>query len=175
MSNRFRRWSSDFPRLRSRSEWMWVEAVVPVRSAAEVNYILLGRRKGGRRYLSEDLRALARLAGATAERVENLRTAEMLRLVSQAEFRALQSQINPHFLFNALNALYGIIPRKRDRCPANRAASCGDLSLFSAIRKEADSLVGGDWKSYTRTWLSRVSGSAHGCSSKLTWMTLRFR
>jgi LytS/YehU family sensor histidine kinase len=76
-----------------------------------VNYILLGRRKGGRRYLSEDLRALARLAGATAERLENLRTAEMKRLVSQAEFRALQSQINPHFLFNALNALYGIIPR----------------------------------------------------------------
>ena len=102
---------SDFPRLRSSSKWEWVEAVVPVRSAAEVNYILLGRRKGGRRYLSEDLRALARLAGATAERLESLRTAEMQRLVSQAEFRALQSQINPHFLFNALNTLYGVIPR----------------------------------------------------------------
>jgi two-component system LytT family sensor kinase len=35
----------------------------------------------------------------------------MQRLVSQAELRALQSQINPHFLFNALNTLYGIIPR----------------------------------------------------------------
>ena len=30
----------------------------------------------------------------------------------QAELRALQSQINPHFLFNALNTLLGIIPRE---------------------------------------------------------------
>jgi LytS/YehU family sensor histidine kinase len=36
----------------------------------------------------------------------------MQRLVSEAELRALQSQINPHFLFNALNTLYGIIPRE---------------------------------------------------------------
>ena len=39
----------------------------------------------------------------------------MQRLVSEAELRALQSQINPHFLFNALNTLYGIIPREAQR------------------------------------------------------------
>ena len=46
------------------------------------------------------------------EQIELYRESEMRRLAAQAELRALQSQIHPHFLFNALNALYGIIPRE---------------------------------------------------------------
>ena len=90
-----------------------VEAVVPVRlPARETRYLLLGYRAGGRRYLSEDLRAAERLAAQISERVEMFRSAEMRRLVSQAELRALESQIQPHFLFNVLNTLYGLIPRE---------------------------------------------------------------
>jgi two-component system LytT family sensor kinase len=74
--------------------------------------VLLGRRSGGRRYLSEDLLALGRAASLVVEQIEQFRESEMRRLVSQAELRALQSQIHPHFLFNALNTLYGIIPRE---------------------------------------------------------------
>jgi LytS/YehU family sensor histidine kinase len=55
---------------------------------------------------------LARLAACVAEQVIEIRASEVRRLVSQAELRALQSQIHPHFLFNALNALYGVIPRE---------------------------------------------------------------
>jgi hypothetical protein len=96
-----------------REGYRWAEAIVPLRFAAgEVNYILLGRRQGGRRYLSEDLRALGRLATAITEQVERYRESDMQKLMVQAELRALQSQINPHFLFNALNTLYGVIPRE---------------------------------------------------------------
>jgi two-component system, LytTR family, sensor kinase len=102
--------------LRQQEQWAWVEAAAPVRAAqASPRILLLGRRRGGRRYLSEDLLALNQLANAVAEEVERFRAAEMQRLVSEAELRALQSQINPHFLFNALNTLYGIIPREAQR------------------------------------------------------------
>jgi two-component system LytT family sensor kinase len=103
----------DLPQLRDTSELAWAEAVVPLRlSPVDVRYVMLGRRRGGRRYLSEDLQALNRLSAVIVEQVGRARTSELDRLVSQAELRALQSQINPHFLFNALNTLYGVIPRE---------------------------------------------------------------
>jgi two-component system LytT family sensor kinase len=104
---------SELPRARTELEQKGAEAIVPVRlPSGGSRYVLLGRRTGGRRYLSEDLQALGRASGQMVEQVEQYRESEMRRLVTQAELRALQSQIHPHFLFNALNTLYGIIPRE---------------------------------------------------------------
>ncbi|HLH42234.1 MAG TPA: histidine kinase [Bryobacteraceae bacterium] len=98
---------------RAELESQGVETVIPLRAGLNpTRYALLGRRFGGRRYLSEDLTALARAASVIVGQIEAHRESEMRRLVAQAELRALQSQIHPHFLFNALNALYGVIPRE---------------------------------------------------------------
>jgi two-component system LytT family sensor kinase len=97
----------------------WVQTVVPLRFAGgDMKALRLGNRKGGRRYLSEDFAILVRLAATVVEHVEQYRTLQMQQLVSQAELRALQAQINPHFLFNSLNTLYGTIAR--DNAEARR-------------------------------------------------------
>lgn len=88
----------------------------------------LGRRSGGRPYLSEDLALLARLEALVNERLEHFREQHLRELVSQAELRALQARIHPHFLFNALNALYGSIPREA------RAARRAVLHLAEIFR-----------------------------------------
>ena len=92
--------------------YRWAEVVVPFRFARdETRTLLLGPRQGGRRYLSEDLADLDLLAAEVAGQVERLRQERQHRLLAEAELETLRAQINPHFLFNALNALYGVIPR----------------------------------------------------------------
>jgi LytS/YehU family sensor histidine kinase len=71
---------------------------------------------GGRTLLSDDFLLLDAVAALVGRRIDELRIdadrrareqreQEMRQLAAEAELRALRAQLNPHFLFNALNTL----------------------------------------------------------------------
>jgi signal transduction histidine kinase len=74
-------------------------------TAAPLCSITLPPRTDGRPYFSEDLELRDALAESLGIVVANRR----------AELRALRAQINPHFLFNALNAVASLIPEHPER------------------------------------------------------------
>ena len=80
----------------------------------------------GRRLLSDDHQALQAIASIVGRRIDAIRLAreryarqlrehEMSKLATEAELRALRSQINPHFLFNALTTIGYLIQTAPDR------------------------------------------------------------
>jgi hypothetical protein len=82
--------------------------------------VTLAERESGIPFLSDDLRLLQSLSSALCLSLENVRfrvehrlqaeREQQLRLLaSRSELKALRAQINPHFLFNTLSVIAGLV------------------------------------------------------------------
>jgi GAF domain-containing protein len=126
-----------------------IEVIAPLVLAAEVRgYIALGRRHHREPYLSEDLRLLESLADQLEFALENialerkrreqeLREKELKILAGKAELRALRAQINPHFLFNALNTIASLIKKNPARAEET-VEMLADVFRYTLVRSGSD-------------------------------------
>jgi len=92
----------------------------------QIGLISIQPRVHGPRFLSEDVTLLSSLAETYSFLLDNLRLREervrrerreqdLLLEAERSELKALRAQVNPHFMFNALNTIAGLIPRRPDR------------------------------------------------------------
>jgi hypothetical protein len=99
----------------------------PIRLQGEpAGAIRVQPRADSPQFLSEDIDLLSSLAEAFSFLLENLRLREkrleqeqreqqLVLNANRSELKALRAQVNPHFLFNALNTVASLIPRQPDR------------------------------------------------------------
>jgi two-component system LytT family sensor kinase len=124
------------------------EVVVPI-SAGQVLRVSPGPQRPG--LVSSDLLYLRDLAAECGNRLDGFRREREARLVQQvteAELRALQAQVNPHFLFNSLNTIADLTvrdPAKAETMTVRLAAVFRHVLAHSArplttVRDELDFL-----------------------------------
>jgi hypothetical protein len=125
-----------------------LEVERPLPLAGDPVRIAVVKAPGMRRILSEDLAMLRSLVSVFGFMLENIRLqrrrqeqdqlAHELRLQSsRSELKALRAQINPHFLFNALNAIASLIhtdPSRADEAVEQLA----EVFRYTLRRSESD-------------------------------------
>jgi len=125
--------------------------------------ILMGRRANQVPYFSQDLELLDSLANVFSYVLETVElyekkqeqeqlTREMSLQASRSELKALRAQINPHFLFNALNAIAGLIhkdPLRADQTVEQLA----DIFRYTLRGSESEWALLEDEMDFARSYL----------------------
>jgi signal transduction histidine kinase len=130
---------------------------------AAAGRILLGARASEAPYFREDVTLLSSLAHILASVVDNhrlqrqgqeqdQRARELSLHASRSELKALRAQINPHFLFNALNAIAGLI--HKDPAVADRTIEqLADVFRYALRGAESEWALLDDELEFVRAYL----------------------
>jgi signal transduction histidine kinase len=128
-----------------------------------VGRFIMGPRASDAPYFSQDIALLTSLADVFAHVLENLhlqerkleqehRAQELSLHASRSELKALRAQINPHFLFNALNSIAGLI--HRDPAVADRTIEqLADVFRYALRGAESEWAVLDDELDFVRAYL----------------------
>ncbi len=79
-----------------------------------IGLLILGYKKSEKLTYKETV-LLNRLSKLISTQLELVRIEQLKKTASRSEIRALQSQINPHFLFNALNTIVSFVRTDSDK------------------------------------------------------------
>jgi two-component system LytT family sensor kinase len=86
------------------------DSLLPVKENGHAAYaIAVARSKDQRGFLSSEVAFLSDAAASISSRLQALAAENLRRQMMEAELRALRAQVNPHFLFNALNTIADLI------------------------------------------------------------------
>ena len=140
------------------------EQDIPVRAGDRtVGRFVMGPRASEAPYFSQDLALLTSLADVFSHVLENLhlqerkleqeqQARELSLHASRSELKALRAQINPHFLFNALNSIAGLI--HRDPAVADRTIEqLADVFRYALRGAESEWAVLDDELDFVRAYL----------------------
>jgi signal transduction histidine kinase len=121
-------------------------------------------RPDGIPFLSEDtklLRVLAAILGSAMsgqrQRDERIRREqreqELVLNAAKSELKALRAQINPHFLFNALNAIAALIPQKPDQAERT-VEQLADVFRYTVRRADREWVCLAEEIEFVRSYLN---------------------
>ena len=128
-----------------------------------VGVIRMGRRANKVPFFSEDAALLGSLADVFSYLLENMRlqekkqeqeqlAKELSLHASQSDLKTLRAQINPHFLFNALNAIAGLI--HKDPLQADRTVEqLAEVFRYTLRRSESEWVRLEDELAFVRAYL----------------------
>lgn len=127
-------------------------AVVPLRCGGEIVGALKLYQTGDKPLTSVDTELVAGMGQLIATQFELAALERQAQLTTKAELKALQAQINPHFLFNALNTIVSLV-RTDQEMARSLLIQLGDL-FRRTLRHSGNMVTLGDEVEHVEAYLA---------------------